>query len=68
MGKLYQLPDPVGIEDEDIVVLFADETSADEVVQRSVKGGASDPNLAALYFTFGRYLLLSGGREGSSGK
>ncbi len=31
-----------------------------------VKEGQSDPNLAALYFTFGRYLLLSGGREGSS--
>ncbi len=28
--------------------------------------GACDPALAALYFQFGRYLVVSGGREGSS--
>ena len=32
----------------------------------AVKEGKSDPALAALYYTFGRYLMLSGGREGSS--
>lgn len=31
-----------------------------------LKEGADDPALAALYFQFGRYLLVSGGREGSS--
>ena len=30
------------------------------------KQGKEDPALAALYFTFGRYLLLSGGRENSA--
>jgi alpha-L-fucosidase 2 len=30
------------------------------------RDGADDPALAALYFQFGRYLLVSGGREGSS--
>ena len=28
--------------------------------------GAADPGLAALYFMFGRYLLMSGGRENSA--
>lgn len=32
----------------------------------ALKAGAQDENLAALYFAFGRYLLASGGREGSS--
>ena len=32
----------------------------------AVKEGKSDPGLAALYFTFGRYLLMAGGRQGSS--
>ena len=32
----------------------------------AVKNGASDPALAALYFQFGRYLIVAGGREGSS--
>ena len=32
----------------------------------AVKEGRSDPGLAALYFTFGRYLMLSGGREDSA--
>jgi alpha-L-fucosidase 2 len=31
----------------------------------AVKGGADDPALAALYFQFGRYLLLSSSRPGS---
>ena len=31
-----------------------------------VKDGGTDPGLAALYFEFGRYLMLSGGREDSS--
>lgn len=31
-----------------------------------MKEGADDPGMAALYFTFGRYLMVSGGREGSS--
>ena len=32
----------------------------------AVKEGQSDPGLAALYFAFGRYLMLSGGREDSA--
>ena len=28
--------------------------------------GVNDPSLAALYFQFGRYLIVSGGRENSS--
>ena len=32
----------------------------------AVKAGGQDPGLAALYFAFGRYLLLSGGREDSA--
>ena len=32
----------------------------------AVQAGASDPGLAALYFAFGRYMILSGGREDSS--
>lgn len=31
-----------------------------------VRAGDSDPALAALYFQFGRYLIVSGGREGSA--
>ncbi|MBM4018858.1 MAG: glycoside hydrolase family 95 protein [Planctomycetes bacterium] len=37
--------------------------SADERLAR-VKGGADDPDLAALYFQFGRYLLISSSRPG----
>ena len=32
----------------------------------AVRDGENDPALAALYFQFGRYLIVSGGREGSS--
>lgn len=32
----------------------------------NAKAGHRDNNLAALYFTFGRYLMLSGGRENST--
>ena len=32
----------------------------------ALRNGGKDPALAALYFTFGRYLLAAGGREGSS--
>ena len=32
----------------------------------AVRAGGNDPALAALYFQFGRYLIVSGGREGSS--
>ncbi|HEX2947382.1 MAG TPA: glycoside hydrolase family 95 protein, partial [Clostridia bacterium] len=32
----------------------------------AVRNGGSDPALAALYFQFGRYLIVSGGREDSS--
>ena len=32
----------------------------------AVREGRSDPGLAALYFAFGRYLMLSGGREDSA--
>ena len=32
----------------------------------AVKSGLSDPGLAALYFAFGRYLMLSGGRADSA--
>jgi len=31
----------------------------------AVKGGASDPHLAALFFQYGRYLLIAGSRENS---
>ena len=37
----------------------------DERLERYRQGG-EDPDLAALYFTFGRYLLLTGGRENST--
>ena len=37
----------------------------DERLQ-ALRQGESDPELAALYFAFGRYLLAAGGREGSS--
>jgi alpha-L-fucosidase 2 len=33
---------------------------------KRVQGGAVDPQLAALYFQFGRYLLISSSRPGSS--
>ena len=32
----------------------------------ALRAGGDDPALAALYFQFGRYLIVSGGREGSS--
>lgn len=32
----------------------------------AVRAGKNDPGLAALYFQLGRYLIVSGGREGSS--
>lgn len=32
----------------------------------ALRNGASDPGLAALYFEYGRYLLLSGGRSDSA--
>jgi len=32
----------------------------------ALRNGGDDPALAALYFQFGRYLLVSGGREGST--
>ncbi len=32
----------------------------------AVRNGASDPALAALYFQYGRYLIVSGGREDSA--
>ncbi|MBR1586492.1 MAG: glycoside hydrolase family 95 protein [Clostridia bacterium] len=43
--------------------------ACDEPIQRRiamVKAGGSDPGLAALYFAFGRYLMLAGGREDSA--
>ncbi len=43
--------------------------AGDEPVQQriaAVREGRPDPGLAALYFAFGRYLMLSGGREDSS--
>ena len=39
--------------------------SLDKRLEAFQKGG-QDPDLAALYFTFGRYLILSGSRVGSS--
>ena len=41
------------------------EKATDERIS-SVRNGGNDPALAALYFQFGRYLLVSGGREGSA--
>ncbi len=39
------------------------DTPTDERL-RAVKGGADDPSLAALYFQFGRYLLMGSSRPG----
>lgn len=49
-------------------VLSLPDTSDEPVWKRiaAVKDGRPDPGLAALYFAFGRYLMLSGGREDSS--
>ena len=49
-------------------VLNLPDAGAEPVPKRlaEVRNGRSDPGLAALYFTFGRYLMLSGGREDSS--
>ena len=49
-------------------VLCLPDAGAEPVQQRiaAVREGRSDPGLAALYFAFGRYLMLSGGREDSS--
>ncbi len=49
-------------------VLSLPDAAAEPVQQRiaAVREGRSDPGLAALYFAFGRYLMLSGGREDSS--
>jgi len=41
------------------------DTATDERIE-AVRAGGSDPALAALYFQFGRYLIVSGGREGSA--
>lgn len=41
-----------------------DKTTDDRI--RSLSNGEEDPALAALYFQFGRYLIVSGGREDSS--
>ena len=43
--------------------------SSDEMTDRrlaALRTGADDPALAALYFQFSRYLIVSGGREGSA--
>ena len=37
-----------------------------EEARKAGEDAPADPNLAALYFTFGRYLLLSGGRPGTA--
>ena len=49
-------------------VLSLPDRSQEPVDRRiaAVKAGGEDPGLAALYFAFGRYLMVSGGREGSS--
>jgi alpha-L-fucosidase 2 len=41
------------------------DTATDERIE-AVRAGGSDPALAALYFQFGRYLIVSGGREDSA--
>ena len=41
------------------------ETPVDELIQQ-VQEGADDQALAALYFTFGRYLIVSASRQGSA--
>lgn len=41
------------------------EESVDARMRRLVQG-EDDPSMAALYFQFGRYLMVSGGREGSA--
>jgi len=38
----------------------------DERIKQIRDGGPADPDLAALYFAFGRYLMVSGGRENSA--
>jgi len=49
-------------------VLEVGETTEIPLDQRlaKAKDGERDSNLVALYFTFGRYLMLSGGRENST--
>ena len=49
-------------------VLQLPDAGTDPVPQRiaALREGRPDPGLAALYFAFGRYLMLSGGREDSS--
>jgi len=48
--------------------LQLEDASEQDVHQRiaAVKAGAEDPGLAALYFTFGRYLMVSSARENSA--
>ncbi len=48
-----------------VLDLGKDDGFTDERIA-ALKNGGKDPALAALYFTFGRYLLVAGGREGSS--
>lgn len=43
----------------------APQAPLDQRLERYRQGG-EDPNLDALYFTFGRYMILSGGRENST--
>jgi alpha-L-fucosidase 2 len=43
---------------------FAEQKATDERL-KAVKAGAQDPALGALYFQFGRYLMLSSSRPGS---
>ena len=49
-------------------VLDLGPSSAESTDERldAVRKGVNDPALAALYFQFGRYLIVSGGRENSS--
>lgn len=49
-------------------VLILPDTSCAPVNERiaAVRDGMHDPGLAALYFAFGRYLMVSGGREDSA--
>ncbi len=56
-----------GIMDRVTLDLGGDESGSCPTDERlkAVKAGASDPALAALYFQFGRYLLLSSSRPGS---
>jgi len=65
--RARHLQDFQGMMDRVTLDLGGDDASHQPTDERlkAVKNGADDPALAALYFQFGRYLLLSSSRPGS---